>query len=90
MNRTVRAAIMAAAITFGSVFLLGWFLGFDVFLSGAVGIVLAALAGALLFAADARSRSVETRVRPRFPGPPDNDDDSPEHPSDRTRDDERG
>ena len=75
MNRTVRAAIVAALITGGFVFLMGWFLGFDVFWSGVAGIVLGALAALLLFAADARSRSVDARVQPRFPGPPDHIDD---------------
>ena len=85
MNRTTRAAAIAALSVGGFTFLMGWFLGFDVFLSGLAGIILGALSAALLFAADARSRTLEGRGEPRFPGAPEHADDDHD---DRTDDED--
>ncbi len=77
MDRTLRAALLAAFIAFASVAGLGAFLGFDLVGSLVAGVVLAVLAAVLILAAARRADTfAPTPPTPGFPGPPEHDDGS--------------
>lgn len=93
MNRTVRAALLAAFIAFAVVAGIGMFLGVDAGLSVTAGLVFAALSALLLLAAARRADSFHptdevTPPSPGFPGAPDRPDGSPSDPTDPAFDDE--
>jgi hypothetical protein len=82
VDRTLRAAVLAAAIAFASVAGLGAFLGFDVVGSVVAGLVLAVLAAVLILAAARRADTFEpTPPTPGFPGAPDREDGGPADPT---------
>ncbi|MFA9443904.1 hypothetical protein [Egicoccus sp. AB-alg6-2] len=93
MDRTVRAALLAAFIGFATVAGLGMFLGFDASGSLLAGAAVAAIAGLLILAAARRSETFHdtaTPPSPGFPGPPDRPDGTPADPDDPAfGDDER-
>ncbi len=75
MDRTLRAALLAAVIAFGALAGLGLFLGFGTTTSLVSGAVAAALATLLIVGAARRADSFHDQrvppVEPGFPGPPD-------------------
>ncbi|MTV25237.1 hypothetical protein FTX61_07425 [Nitriliruptoraceae bacterium ZYF776] len=73
MDRTLRAALLAALITFGFIAGFGIFLQFPVVGSLVAGTALAVLAAALILLAARRAETFErpTPPTPGFPGPPD-------------------
>ena len=81
MDRTLRAALLAAFITFAFLAGIGIFLQFEVAASLIAGAVAGALAGLLIWGAARRADSFHDEPRPPiepgFPGPP-------EQPEDRT------
>jgi hypothetical protein len=85
VDRTLRAALLAAFIGFASVAGLGIFLGFDLGASMITGAVAGLLVGLLIFGAARRADTFHDDtppppVEPGFPGPPEPSDDrrSPE------------
>ena len=91
MDRTLRAALVAALIAFASVAGFGVFLGFDATGSVIAGAVLAVLAALLIWGAARRADTFHepTPPSPGFPGPPDREDGRPADPTDPAhRDDE--
>lgn len=91
MDRTQRAALVAAAIAGGTVAFFGIFLGFDPLGSLVVAGLAALLAAVLIGAAARRAESFAepTPPSPGFPGPPDQPDGSLTDPTDpATPDDE--
>ncbi|MFA9431580.1 hypothetical protein [Egicoccus sp. AB-alg2] len=84
MDRTLRAAVLAAFIGFATVAGLGTFLGFDPSGSLLAGVVVALVAGLLIWAAARRAETFHqpTPPSPGFPGPPDRPDGTPSDPSD--------
>lgn len=75
MDRTLRAALLAAFIPFAVVAGLGRFLGFDVDASLIAGVIAGALGGLLLWGVARRADTFHAAppVRPGFPGPPEPD-----------------
>ncbi|WP_052664950.1 hypothetical protein [Nitriliruptor alkaliphilus] len=82
MDRTLRAAILAALIAFASVVGFGLLLGFPAGPTLVTGAVLAGLAMVLILAAARRAETFEspTPPRPGFPGAPDRPDGTPSDP----------
>ena len=74
MDRTLRAALLAAFIAFASVAGLGIFLGFELVGSLIAGAVLAVFAALLIWGAARRADTfaevAPPPVQPGFPGPP--------------------
>lgn len=75
MDRTLRAALLAAVLAFAAVAGIGVFLGFDPVGSVVTGLVLAVLAALLIWGAARRADSFHPAepvrpVEPGFPGPP--------------------
>jgi hypothetical protein len=94
VDRTLRAAVLAAFITFAAIAGFGIFLGFDPTGSLLAGLVLGAFAAVLIWAAARRAETFEspTPPTPGFPGAPDNPDGTPSDPTAadrRTEDDDR-
>lgn len=100
MDRTLRAALLAAFITFAFLAGIGIFLQFEVAASLIVGAIAGVLAGLLIWLAARRADSFHDEPRPPiepgFPGPPEHPDEDttppgsdrePDTPSDQ--DDER-
>lgn len=83
MDRTLRAALLAALIAFAFVAGLGPLLGFGVTGSIIGGVILAVVASLLIIAAARRAETFEspTPPRPGFPGAPDRPDGTPSDPS---------
>ncbi len=84
MDRTMRAALLAAFIAFAAVAGFGIMLGFATTGSLVAGVVLGVLAAALIWGAARRAESFHepTPPSPGFPGPPDNPDGTPADPND--------
>lgn len=96
MDRTLRAALLAALLAFAAVAGIGVFLGFEPTGAVVTGLVLAVLAGLLIWGAARRADSFHPTeeippVEPGFPGPPPHrDEDEPdeaERPPDAGTDD---
>jgi hypothetical protein len=86
MDRTLRAALLAAFIGFATVAGMGVFLGFDLTGSLVAGALVALLAGGLLWGAAQRAETFHptdevTPPAPGFPGPPDRPDGTPSDPT---------
>lgn len=82
MDRTLRAALLAALIAFAAVAGSGIFLGFDAVGSIVAGLVLGALAAGLILAAARRAETFEaTPPTPGFPGAPDRVDGTTSDPT---------
>jgi hypothetical protein len=85
VDRTLRAALLAALLTGGAVAFFGLFLGFDATGTLVTAAVLAVLAAVLILAAARRADTFAddevTPPSPGFPGPPDHDDGSPSDPT---------
>ena len=93
MDRTVRAAVLAAVIGFAVIAGLGVFLGFDTVGSVIAGAVVAVVAALLIWGAARRAETFHdttTPPSPRFPGPPDRPDGSPSDPTDPASGDDNG
>jgi hypothetical protein len=97
MDRTLRAALLAAFIAFAFVAGLGLFLTIDTAASIIAGAVAGALAGLLIWGAARRADSFHDEPRPPiepgFPGPPERPEgstphgpDTPDTPSDQDDD----
>lgn len=94
MDRTLRAALLAAFITFAFLAGIGIFLEFEVGASLITGAIAGLLAGLLIWGAARRAERFHDGppppVEPGFPGPPEHSDDSspdaPETPSDAPSD----
>jgi hypothetical protein len=84
MDRTLRAALLAAFIAFAAVAGFGAFLGFDPAGSVISGVVVGALAALLIWGAARRADTFHepTPPSPGFPGPPDREDGRPADPTD--------
>jgi hypothetical protein len=84
MDRTVRAALLAAFIAFAAVAGFGVFLGFDPTGSIIAGLVLGVLSALLIWGAARRADTFHepTPPSPGFPGPPDREDGRPADPTD--------
>ncbi len=80
MDRTLRAALLAAFITFAFLAGIGIFLQFEVAASLVAGAVAGALAGLLIWGAARRADSFHDEPRPPiepgFPGPPERPEDT--------------
>lgn len=89
MDRTLRAALLAAFIAFAAIAGFGIFLGFDTVGSLVSGLVLGVLAAALIWAAARRAETFEspTPPTPGFPGAPDHPDGTPSDPTAADRSD---
>jgi hypothetical protein len=86
MDRTLRAALLAAFIGFATVAGMGVFLGFDPTGSLVTGVIVALIAGGLLWGAARRAETFHptdevTPPAPGFPGPPDRPDGRPSDPT---------
>jgi hypothetical protein len=98
VDRTIRAALFTAVITFAVIAGLGVFLGFEVGASLIAGALAAAVGGLLLWGASRRADSFHPtdpnahlrEVRPSFPGEPEpaasTEDDDPRTSGDDTPD----
>ena len=79
MDRTLRAALLAAFIPFAVVAGLGSFLGFEVGATLIAGVIAGAIGGLLLWGvarrADTFHAAAPPPVRPGYPGPPEPDPD---------------
>ena len=80
MTPTRRAVLLAAFVTFAAIAGLGIFLGFDLVGSLLTALALGVLAGALIWGAARRAETFYEENagpprRPRFPGPPEHEDD---------------
>jgi hypothetical protein len=84
MDRTLRAALLAAFIAFASIAGFGIFLGFDATGSVVAGVGLGVLSGLLIWGAARRADTFHepTPPSPGFPGPPDRPDGTPADPND--------
>ena len=83
MDRTLRAALLAAFIAFATVAGLGIVLGFEAGASVITGAVASALVGLLMIGASRRADTFHDDtppppVEPGFPGPPDRPDEPPD------------
>jgi hypothetical protein len=83
VDRTLRAALLAAFIGFAAVAGSGIFLGFAAAGSLLAGVVVGALAALLLWGAARRAETFEhpTPPTPGFPGAPDHADGTPSDPT---------
>jgi hypothetical protein len=83
VDRTLRAALLAAFIGFAAVGGTGAFLGFDPVGSAIAGVVAGVLAALLLWGAARRAETFETPTPPTpgFPGAPDHADGTPSDPT---------
>jgi hypothetical protein len=82
VDRTLRAALLAALLTGGSIAFFGLFLGFDVGGTLVTAAVLAALAALLIWGAARRAETFTGPPTPPTPGSPDPDDGAPADPRD--------
>jgi hypothetical protein len=83
VDRTLRAALLAAFIAFATVAGFGVFLGFDPVGSVIAGLVLGLLMAAMIWGAARRAETFETPTPPTpgFPGAPDREDGTPSDPT---------